>query len=57
MSHAVAAKLIALSAVIVFGIAAILVMLSSTPLPVQTFAESLSVNTVEQTETVSVPLK
>lgn len=57
MSHSIAIKLAALTAVIVFGITAIVVMLSSTPLPVQSFAESLSTNVTEQAEPASASLK
>ncbi|WP_156738184.1 hypothetical protein [Christensenella intestinihominis] len=56
MSHSMAAKFIALSAVIIVGLAMIFVTLPNTPLPVRNLAESLTASTETQAETVSASI-
>ncbi|WP_172807834.1 hypothetical protein [Christensenella intestinihominis] len=51
-----AAKFIALSAVIIVGLAMIFVTLPNTPLPVRNLAESLTASTETQAETVSASI-
>lgn len=56
MSHSLAAKFIALAAVILVGLAMIFVTLPSTPLPVQNLAESLATTAETEAEPVSAAI-
>lgn len=56
MSHSLAAKFIALAAVILVGLAMIFVTLPSAPLPVQNLAESLATTAETQAEPVSAAI-